>query len=654
MKNYFLQGRSIISPSGSLIYTFGYAAGYGHISLVKKIIDLVKKIDTTSTATSDDKQKSLKEENASYQRQLGLPPNASALAILLMGKTQSSSNLSRAMSSGDQEVIDLIYKLLDEDPELLKAFGATLHKDCGLFNGRTRASMRRNKNEGYIIPESEEDFLQALQEQVENQKKFVEILSKIFSMLTKPPKPKALSTYVEIIENLPEGYDQDCYAELRQLLNLLDDMNQASGEGAEWARRLTILFNNVDQATAYIQSAIGWAMNHQNDRAIWKHRDLGIVYWPENLTKNHTPGYIPKVDALGAAMGFDFPSQAFKAEPWRQLLIDSPEAARYLDIAPEIEKHLTETSQGFPTTIAGLRSVVLEVDMQQCRLPAELKNKLINRLSGNKATETLESQEKRPMRSGLSFHATVSPEVKDFLRHLFVMGVLPSVATSIFGEELDEEYGGFVVCEEGKIRQSNYDNGEPTEEGAIRWNREEYQMVIPEDSPLEELTTFIEVLQTTQAISFLDEMSLRFDTEQMDLAEKFEFVKQLLIFVVRILPLEQVKENFIHYESPLRNKSDLTADEVVQAILSAENLEEIIVKYSGVRPQIRFRENYVDFDLKLAAIVSTEIVDTFNRVHEFADECLNIIKANRGKARDIASESLPEGHEKLLGYLGRK
>ena len=258
------------------------------------------------------------------------------------------------------------------------------------------------------------------------------------------------------------------------------------------------------------------------------------------------------------------------------------------------------------------------------------------------------------MRSGLSLTTIASPEVKDFLRHLFVMGVLPSVATSAFGLSFSHEHEQHVVCENGKFRPSQYRNGKPTEENTTVWYMVTHNIVISEDAPLEELTTFIEVLQTTQAISFLDKMSLRFDTEQMDLAEKFEFVKQLLIFVVRILPLEQVKKDFIHYKSPLSKKSDLTADDVVQAILSAENLETILASYRGVRPQIHFRENYVDFDLELAAIVSTEIVDTFNRVHEFADECLNIIKANRGKARDIASESLPEGHEKLLEYLGRK
>lgn len=611
----------------SLIDTFGSAARHGDAATLKTIVTLARKAEEENTVVqSGEKTYTTAEVVECYRKSFELPDEANVSAVLLIGRNLGSgglSNLAMAIESGDEETIKFISELLTEDPELLRVVGQVLHGPLEMHS-RVMSQIRSMRKP------AAEDAADGYQ------------------------VPASLSTRVETISDLPAEYDHECYLELTRLMNFLDHMSQASGRGAEWARRLTILFNDVQAAKDYLRASMKWAMDNKGNPTVWQHRtNRDNINWPEDMPVD-SPDHIEEIDALEVAMGFDFPSGAFNAVPWRNLLINYPETARYIGLALEIEAYLTRQSQPFPTTINDLRAVVLEVDIQKCGFSNDVAQKLRACLDFRDVVSSEDLKEKRGLRSGVLLAATVPPTVKDCMRRLAVMGVLHHTAATHFGEWLYNRHPVDVVVEDGNTRYATHDHyDDKPEPGSVQWRTENYQTILPFDASLGELAIVTDVLNDVKAIPCAGCVTL--DMREMDEIRKTEFVKQLCIAIARMLPSQRIK-GLVCPISPLSKKTRLTPDQVVGAILSSRSIEEAFETYFSNNAPIKFFRDDAQFEFRFPKFTSNLVTTAFGDVHEFANWCLSLIDANQGKARDIKADALEDasGHKKLVEGLGKE
>ncbi len=205
-----------------------------------------------------------------------------------------------------------------------------------------------------------------------------------------------LPATVQDPENVPDDFNWEMYRELHSMMKAFDSAGHDSGKASEWARKLTILFENVPQATAFMKTAVQWANENANDQNIWRIQTRGGIFrWPDEDRGWQTIN--PNV--FEVVMDFDLPPKHFNVAGWRPLLLQTPEASRYLSGANNIEAHLAATEGEFPETLEDLRHAVFEEIAGRCELSAE--ESLRQTLSGTEL-ETPDSLNER-LRYGMQF-----------------------------------------------------------------------------------------------------------------------------------------------------------------------------------------------------------------------------------------------------------
>ncbi|MBI5229785.1 MAG: hypothetical protein HY981_00550 [Candidatus Magasanikbacteria bacterium] len=621
----------------SLIYTFWQSASYGDISSLKKIIELVRKTesqnqDVALPSRDGDKICSFRDAVEAYKTRCSLPEDVGALEILLIGNRSpsGSSDLARAVESGNMETILFFLELLSADEKLFAVLGKILYEDIKAFV--TLEYSYRDSNPDTEIDKilsSPEVFLKTLAEASKNRRLLEEFLIKLFSGAERQPRPRPLSTHVEKVTNLPIQYSQECYKQLVLIMNFFDQMNQASGKAKEWARKLTIMFNDVELAKQYVESAIQWAIKKSGDSAVWKHRThRSIMNWPEEIAKG-LPGSILETSAIDVVMGFDFPLGAFDSTPWRKILKTNPEAAYYISLAPEIEKYITKNRKDFPQTIEDLRDIVLELNILQCGFSYEIAQELRHELQLSEiVTQTAGT---RKFRSGVVIPGVSLPPIaQECIRRLSIMGVLKGVTAN---GNTKKSYP--VVTEEESPRFANRDETK----GVVDWPMECYQIFMDKNDTPNGLNVFEQILINVKALQTKTRFEFEIDTKEINESKRVEFIKQLCVAVVRLVQDRDLDKSPASGSSPRKPNAEKLLDEVVIGILNASSESEVIKIYSKYFPTIstfmRFKYDYnILFSTTVPKFTGDVIQNTFEQVHEFINMCLQLLDQNNGKARD--------------------
>lgn len=639
--------------TGSLFNIFGSASWNGDVATLKKIIELAHKAETENSSLKiGEKTYTMTDLLKLVKKRFGLGEEANVVATLLIGKNLQGdeySNLSKAIRSGNTETIDFITTLLHDNLDVLRVVGQALYSQLKRYS-RKKAILKKLKiNEtsidedvadAYQLPETLDDFLKELEVATNNQMQFQDFLLLLFPGKKIFSGPTELSTRVETITDLPSQYDRECYYELARLMDLLDNASLALGRGAEWARRLTILFNDVNSAKQYIKASMRWAMDNTNNPAVWRHRtDHNGICWPKYMSTNPNDYHVKEVDAIEVVMGFDFPSGSFNAEPWSSLLIQYPESARYVGLAREIEAYLASKKLPFPKTIESLRSIVLEVDMEECDFSSDFRKNLKDRFERRDDADSRVSHQHNKLQSAVRLTATVPPPAKVFIQHLTVMGVLPHTVSTLFGEGFfsDLSISDVFIDEEGRVRRANYDRyDDQPEKGSIRWCTEDYQTIVPPSASVTELAMVVDLLSGVRAIPHDFNCSVTLDMRGMgNEALKMQFVKQLYIALVRLAP--EFKINDFIYSV---DESNVTVEEVVNKILSSKSIKEVFELGWKTSVPIEFDHDDAKFKIKVPKFSSDSVKSAFKDVHEFANWCLSLIEANNGSAQDIKEKTV--------------
>lgn len=599
----------------TLTKAFSAAANNGDAIALKKIIALVKKAEINSPEIS-------RKIVEYYSNIYNIPQEGSnAIGMLLIGgplDALSISNLQLAFLSGDAETRNLMLNLLQNTPGLLNYLGKALHTD--LYK---RAQLRKRLapesledadiliNTEYQVPHNMEDFIEELMVAAQNAINLQNFLIKIFGARKNDRGPTELTTETTIIHDLPTETDRECFHQLIKLMNLIDNMNRLKGKGIEWARILTILFNNEALAKDYLRAAMEWAMQNQKNAAVWNH--LSNPYrltWPENLITGH-PNILPTIDAIEVAMNFDFPTGTFDTKPWRELLISHPESARHLIHAQEIEKHLKRTRKTFPQTIEDLRKLVLELKIKECGFKKELADRLRSKLNAEK---TIENRPPKTTRMGVLIPAILPVEVIDAVKQLCILGVLPNTAiTNLSTRHSHHE----VILKNGIPRQATRH-----EDGDVKWPLEDFQVIIEQETDMEALITLGAILNET---GIFPNTGVTIEINEELSNESLEVIKQLCVSLLRLGGISRVEE---------LTKGSCSPDSAIDNILKARNTEDLLKIYAKAYSPIEIFNNIIRFKIDLKNLSPENLQEAVNNVHTFYNWAKMTVKGNENKAVD--------------------
>jgi hypothetical protein len=244
-----------------------------------------------------------------------------------------------------------------------------------------------------------------------------------------------------------------------------------------------------------------------------------------------------------------------------------------------------------------------------------------------------DESEIKKWRSGVSLDAAVSPVVKDCMRRLAAMKVFPSTVATRCGEELYDKPN--YVVEGDEPRYSKHKYHQDPEPGSVPWRTESYQIIMLPGTSVGELAIVANVLGDVKAIP--RKFSATLDMREMEGARKTEFIKQLCVTLVRMIPEQQIKE-LVCQSSPLFNEDNLTTDMFVSKILSSGSIKEVFETFLSSGNLIEFFHDNAQFKLVLSKFSSKLVVAEFGQVHKFANRCLSLVEDNGGKARDVAKE----------------
>jgi hypothetical protein len=638
----------------SFLEAFRNSSLSGDIDSLESILRLcdeaVKRDDSAALEESPDNKIKLKTVLSTRNKHFGLDEEAGVLDHFILGarisrRNRASSTLALALSSNDSRTIAFFTDKLKADPACLirvgKAMYSTLKARQDLAKKLEIFDNDSDGNDEYEIPEKVEDFLSELSRQIEEQDEIIALFMKLFNTKLKASIPTSLTTNIVNVDGPPEGCDPDTFFELIQIMTLLDHMNQAKGEGLEWARRLSVLFKNTDDAKTFLRSAIKWALNNQDNARIWRHHtDSPKINWPDEIGEFARGERVVPVDAITAAMSFDFPQDSFVSDPWRSILLESPEAAHYLNFAPQIEAYCSNEDQKFPRSIEELRSLVLDLHIKSQKIPKTLADKLRARL---KTDYTSEGDDTKSFRSASNLTAVIPPALKTCIEHLAMMGVLGASCSTLWGDELYNEGGGqLVTMEDGSFRLARRDASGRREEATFQvWPAQEYQTVIPKENGTSDSAILADLLNATGALAFW-EQSIVIDLESLPNQEDLEFIKQLCISLIQMSPESGRRTLLIE---PFYKD---TIEAIIQKILSTTKIEDVFKIFSKTDGPVSFHEEdeehyrikNIVFRLKFERFSGKEISRQFKHVNELIKYVIQLIGSNLGRARNIIDTDL--------------
>lgn len=276
-------------------------------------------------------------------------PGACDITDILLGYTpdlaNEASNLGCALSGGKHEVLEILSGLAAGD-ERRERYVCTLVHEWECFR-EDSAVLRRFAD-----------------------------LCNYFSTLASPRRRQAavdadagfLPAVIAIPDNVPDDFNRDLYRQIHPLARAFDAAGYNGGHADEWARKLTIMFADMEEVLSFMRSSIGWVCANTDDQNIWRRETYGGLFrWPDR-----TEGWeMIRPGVYEAALDFDLPPQRFNTKGWRALVLQAPEIARYLSRANDIEGWLDCENRTFPETPDAMRQAVFDEIMSRHSLTDE-------------------------------------------------------------------------------------------------------------------------------------------------------------------------------------------------------------------------------------------------------------------------------------------
>lgn len=630
--------------SETLFQAFAEAAAHGDLASMKKMVEICNDAETRNVEIGEGK--TMSDAIARLNRKF-MTEGANALALLLLGRAidmtgQRSSNLALAIQYGDDSVEDFIFELLYQNPNVRAVIGRVLHAPLQLHQKLERDYQRHmareevgaeveeeeEEEEDFDIPEDLEEFLRMIEAQSRTMSELRNFFCKLFPhQYERNPRDTMLierrDEYRKV--DVPAEFSRDCEEELLRLFNTINDIHTASEPtiAEERARRLAILFQNIDDARLFLKKAIAWARDTAKEHpTVWEKRLLSLdVNWPEDIEGDHRD--LEMLHVIDVIMDFKLPAESFDVPAWKTMLLKEPEAAYYVCLAPEIATHLQAKEAPFPETIGELRRIVQEIDMKKCNFSHPIEDRLRRNADGDSASHTENNAPDRRLRSGFTVNTVLREDengnFRDAFKRLCLSGALgTSTPTGIY----------FQMC------------------GHFCPGAQSYQTIFHPNEGTANGELLLSILAEKHAEPLDGKVTI--DLREIDQGVLTELVKQLFL-VINHLCDDHLRKDFFTAQNENFDKQDLNKKNVDERILASTSIEDLKKILDTISP-IHFstsaiqRNGQLSFEVKTPRdeedfeVLKKKILERVQSAHALVNYCFMLLEGNNQKARILTTD----------------